>query len=99
MRSSIFVLGPTYNSSESSSHFTSNLSDSTFYQPNEFPAPEENMTTSKIFLLREYLANCFKKLGIKAIASIMKDLILFNSELYGESSTLKNLVHDLCVMP
>jgi hypothetical protein len=47
------------------------------------------MSTSKIVLLRKHLASCFKQLGIEAIASILEDLILFTSELYGKLDKLK----------
>jgi hypothetical protein len=52
--------------------------------PNQSPTPEENMSTSKIFLLQEHPATCFKQLGTEAIVSIVEDLILLNSELCGK---------------
>jgi hypothetical protein len=80
---------PRNNSSGPSSDSTNDPSESTPSPPNESPVPEENTSASKIVPLREHLASCFKKLGIEAIASIVEDLVLLNSELYDKLDKLK----------
>jgi hypothetical protein len=79
-----------YSTNDPSKHAFLQLNDlpeSNFLQLNDLtksppPSPKKNISAPIIVPLREHLARCFKKqLGIEAIASIVEDLILFNSDL------------------
>jgi tetratricopeptide (TPR) repeat protein len=75
------------NSTGPSPHSTNDPSKHTL--PNLPLGPEKNISALDVVPLREHLASCFKELGIKAVISIVEDLILFNADLYGKLDKLE----------